>query len=120
MGLVEIKNITINIKTVDENLVLFRKYLVPIGTNLRNESAKSYSNIKIYSEISENKDILNKHSKLEHHCIRIMDIYDHLINNDYKKYFKEVIKIYPEYIENEKRPNFCKNYPDDNFFGDQF
>ena len=115
IGLVDIKNITINIKTVNENLVLFEKYLVPIETNLRNESAKSYSNIKIYSEISEKKDILNKQTKLEHHCMRIMGMYDDLINNDYKKYFNEAIKIYPEYIENEKRPNFCTNYPDDNF-----
>jgi hypothetical protein len=116
MSLVKIQNIIINIKTVDKNLVLFEKYLIPIDTNVRHESAKSYSNIKIYSKITSNKDILDKHSKLEHHCIWIMDIYDHLINNDYKKYFNEVIKIYPEYIENEKKPNYCKNYRDGEVF----
>lgn len=116
ISLVEIQNIIINIKTVDQNLVLYEKYLIPIDTNVRHESAKSYSNIKIYSQITSNKDILKKHSKLEHHCIRIMDGYDHLINNDYKKYFNEVIKTYPEYIEDEKRPNFCKKYPDEKLF----
>lgn len=116
MSLVEIQNIIINIKTVDQNLVLFENYLIPLDTNVRHESAKSYSNIKIYSKITSNEDILDKHSKLEHHCIRIVDMYDHLINNDYKKYFNEIIEAYPEYIEDEKRPNFCKSYRDDKIF----
>ncbi|MFV5507234.1 hypothetical protein [Acinetobacter sp. 197] len=116
ISLVDIQNIIINIKTVNENLVLYEKYLIPNDKNIRHEAAKSYSNIKIYSEISNNKIILNKHSRLEHHCIRIMDIYDHLINNDYKKYFNEVIAIYPEYTDNEKKPNFCKSYRDNKNF----
>lgn len=116
IGLLDIQNIIINIKTVDKNLVLFEKYFIQIDTNLRHESAKSYSNIKIYSKITNNNDILNKHSRLEHHCIRIMDIYDHLINNDYKKYFNDVISTYPQYIENEKKPNFCRNYSDEKLF----
>lgn len=116
ISLVRIKNIIINIKTVDQNLVLFEKYLIPIDINLRHESAKTYSNIKIYSKISDNKYVLDRHSRLEHHCIRIAGIYEHLINNDYKKYYNEVITAYPEYIENEKKPNFCENYSDEKSF----
>jgi hypothetical protein len=112
IGLVEIKNIIINLQTIDKNLVLFEKFLNPIDKNLRHESAEIYSNIKIYSRISNNKNILDQQSRLEHHCMEIMDIYKSLINDEYKKYYNIAVDRYPQYFQNEQKPNYCKKYPD--------
>ncbi|NHC05145.1 hypothetical protein G9F31_15620 [Acinetobacter sp. 187] len=70
--IIDLQSMYLNIKDINQNLVLYEKYTIQSDLQIRTLNLKSFSNIKIFSKLTDNIEILNKYYSLDHHLIDLL------------------------------------------------